>query len=382
VGGTSASTPVFAGIVALLNQSLGNVPPAGLGNINPTLYQLAQDTSSGAFHDVTTGDNKVPCTKGTTGCPNGGSIGYSAGVGYDRVTGLGSVDAAKLITAWSAGAGNKSATATSLSLTASTITAGTTFSFTANVTHTAGTAVPSGTVTFNNAATKLGSATLNSSAKATFQTSSLVGGAYSVTAAYSGDSNFKGSTSSSDPLTVEDFANPTANPTTINVSAPGQKGTTTITITPIAGFSQAVTFSCGSLPLEAACSFNPASVTPGSGKAVATVLTITTTAASARLREDPMGRSAAPFYALLLPGLLGLVVASGDGQRKPNWRGLWWLGLTAILCALLGLPACGGSSTGGGTGNSGTPVGSSSVTVTASAGSTLAHSVPITLSVN
>ena len=42
----------------------------------------------------------MPCTEGTTDCPNGGSIGYSAGPGYDQVTGLGSVDANVLITNW------------------------------------------------------------------------------------------------------------------------------------------------------------------------------------------------------------------------------------------------------------------------------------------
>ena len=56
----------------------------------------------GAFHDVTTGTNKVPCTSGSTNCPTSGTlqIGYSAGVGYDLATGLGSVNAFNLVTAW------------------------------------------------------------------------------------------------------------------------------------------------------------------------------------------------------------------------------------------------------------------------------------------
>ncbi|MGA8150353.1 MAG: protease pro-enzyme activation domain-containing protein [Terriglobales bacterium] len=380
VGGTSASTPVFAGIVTLLNQSLGNVPPAGLGNINPTLYQFAQNTANGAFHDVKTGNNKVPCTKGSTGCPNGGSIGYNAGTGYDRVTGLGSVDASALVSTWTAGTVSKSTTTTGLSLTASPVIAGTAVAFTASVIHASGSAVPSGTVTFNNGGTRLGSGTLNNSGKATFQTSALAGGTYSVTAAYSGDNNYAGSISSAGTLTIQDFAKPTASPTTVNVSAPGQSGKTTISITPIAGFSQAVSFSCGPLPAEAACSFNPTSVTP-SGKAVTTTLTITTTAASASLRQDPVGRSAAPFYAPLFPGLLGLVMAAGAGG-KPKRRGMRLLLLTVILCALtLCLPGCGGGSGGGNTGNPGTPAGSSTVTVTATASSVLSHPVQITLSV-
>ena len=103
VGGTSAGSPAFAGIVAILNQATQS---GGLGNVNPTLYSLG---GTGAFHDITTGNNIVPCTSGT---PAGGSaslrcptsapfqIGYSAAAGYDLVTGLGSVNANVLATSW------------------------------------------------------------------------------------------------------------------------------------------------------------------------------------------------------------------------------------------------------------------------------------------
>jgi hypothetical protein len=101
IGGTSVGTPQFAGILALANQALGypNKPP--LGNPNQALYQIAANTyipsttTSWAFNDITTGNNVVACTSGT-GC-NGGSIGYSAGPGYDLVTGLGSIDSTALI---------------------------------------------------------------------------------------------------------------------------------------------------------------------------------------------------------------------------------------------------------------------------------------------
>ena len=101
VGGTSAATPVFAAMVALLNQYLvvnGSLSYPGLGNINPALYRLAQ-TVPGVFHDITLGNNIVPCDQGSPDCKNG-SLGYSAGPGYDQVTGLGSVDAYNLITQW------------------------------------------------------------------------------------------------------------------------------------------------------------------------------------------------------------------------------------------------------------------------------------------
>jgi subtilase family serine protease len=97
IGGTSVSSQVFGGIVALINQATES---SGLGNINPTLYSLRTSTPS-AFNDIASGNNKVPCTSGSTGCPSGTtSIGFSAGTGYDMVTGLGSIDANALITAW------------------------------------------------------------------------------------------------------------------------------------------------------------------------------------------------------------------------------------------------------------------------------------------
>jgi subtilase family serine protease len=95
VGGTSAGVPAFAGIVALINQKTGQRQ----GNINATLYSLAAANSS-VFHDLVSGDNKVPCTAGTPDCPSGGTIGYTAGIGYDPVTGLGSPDAGALVNAW------------------------------------------------------------------------------------------------------------------------------------------------------------------------------------------------------------------------------------------------------------------------------------------
>jgi uncharacterized protein (TIGR03437 family) len=101
VGGTSAATPTMAGIFVLLNQylvSTGAQPQPGLGNVNPAIYRLAQN-STGIFHDVTVGNNAVPCAAGTPNCTNG-SVGLSAGPAYDPVTGWGSVDAYNLVHGW------------------------------------------------------------------------------------------------------------------------------------------------------------------------------------------------------------------------------------------------------------------------------------------
>jgi subtilase family serine protease len=96
-GGTSFGSPTFAGIVAILNQKTGSRQ----GNINPALYALSA-ANVGAFHDITTGNNIVPCDRTTADCPTSGTAqyGFSAGAGYDLVTGLGSLDAAALVSNW------------------------------------------------------------------------------------------------------------------------------------------------------------------------------------------------------------------------------------------------------------------------------------------
>jgi subtilase family serine protease len=86
--GTSAASPSMAGILALVAEKSG----ARLGNVNPVFYSIANSltsTNASAFHDVTTGSNSVP-----------GLIGFTAQKGYDQTTGLGSVNAAALATAW------------------------------------------------------------------------------------------------------------------------------------------------------------------------------------------------------------------------------------------------------------------------------------------
>ncbi len=90
VGGTSVAAPTFSAILALVNQFAGS---AGLAPVNQTLYGFATSNPA-VFHDVTTGNNIVPCTASTPNCPASApfQFGFSAGTGYDQVTGLGSVD--------------------------------------------------------------------------------------------------------------------------------------------------------------------------------------------------------------------------------------------------------------------------------------------------
>lgn len=190
VGGTSASAPAFAGIVALLNQRYGN--GAGLGNINPQLYAVARATTD-VFHDIVTGDNRMPCQQSTAGCVNG-TVGYSAGPGYDLATGLGSVDASRLLDAWNAA----KASATSLTVTPGSAGFNDSVQLTATVGGSGGGAAPTGSVAFLANDNLIGSADLKSSggsAVATFAApaSQFSIGASSITALYSGDGAFTSS---------------------------------------------------------------------------------------------------------------------------------------------------------------------------------------------
>jgi len=76
LGGTSAVAPLWAGLFALINQSLG----ANVGYVNPLLYTANAEVT---FHDITSGNNG----------------GYSAGPGWDACTGLGSPNGAALLAA-------------------------------------------------------------------------------------------------------------------------------------------------------------------------------------------------------------------------------------------------------------------------------------------
>ena len=198
MGGTSASSPAWAGIGALLNQYLVNnkvLTQPGLGNINPALYRLAQATTD-VFNDVTTGDNKVPCLQGSPDCSNG-TLGFAAGPGYDLATGLGSVNVFNFVTEWNVG------TASMLTLSANPTTAALTDQVTVTATVTGSGTAPTGTVDFiaSNAigGIDLGTAALAPSGAGTSTATIILGGNQiaigngPLQALYSGDAVYVGS---------------------------------------------------------------------------------------------------------------------------------------------------------------------------------------------
>ncbi len=219
IGGTSASAPAFAGIMALVNQFTG---ATGQGNANYVLYKMASSSaqtsqSCGAtsnpstgciFYDVTSGTISMPCAKGSPNCnfsnasdTYGVMAGYSATPAYDQATGLGSVNAYNLVHNWSKPTAISTTTLSLNSGAGVNITHGQNVSFSIAVTPSAATGVvsllgsPSGSGFIPMASFPL----VNGSASGT--TAALAGGtSYSVKAHYPGTGTYIPSDSM--PVTV------------------------------------------------------------------------------------------------------------------------------------------------------------------------------------
>jgi hypothetical protein len=131
----------------------------------------------------------------------------------------------------------------------------------------------SGTVSFylDGSATPAQTSTLSGSA-AQFSSSSLVGGSHSVTVTFtSGNANFQGSSSAVLTQNVEDFSVATA-PASLTISR-GHSGTTTLTVSPVLGFTGSVSLSCSGAPSNATCSLSPTQVSL-SGNSVNSTVTV------------------------------------------------------------------------------------------------------------
>jgi subtilase family serine protease len=232
VGGTSAATPTFAAIMALVNQQTGQRQ----GVANYVLYSLASTaanvcSSSTAtlpdtcvFYDVTKGNNSVACVGGKPNCSNtstaanqfgimvttSGAPAFNAGTGYDLATGLGTVNVTNLLANWK----SPSLIGTTVTLagpTSSTI--GASVTFTGTVTKVSGTATPTGTVLLKDMSIGAGvvidsctppACLLSPTGAYTITTTLLPAAAnpYNLVAQYSGDGNFLGNTSPAISMTV------------------------------------------------------------------------------------------------------------------------------------------------------------------------------------
>ena len=172
-------------------------------------------------------------------------------------------------------------------------------------------------------------------------------------------------------------------PTTATVTA-GASSNFTINTSPTNGFNSAVSLSCSGLPTGAKCMFSTQSYTPG-GSTIP-MLTITTSARSAMMGAVPSGQLAsrwptsqlrmllaAGFVGFLLVGLYFGRLRLGFFSTAPLRAG----GLAVILLAVFAAAGCG---SGKAAASTGTPAGTSMITVTATSG-TLSHSATITLTV-
>ncbi|MBZ5569417.1 MAG: hypothetical protein LAN64_16400 [Acidobacteriia bacterium] len=377
VGGTSAGVPVFAGIVALINQQMN----AAQGNVNPRLYALAASAPN-AFHDITTGDNKVPCTAATPDCPSGSvSIGYSAGVGYDPVTGLGSLDAFNLITAWAASDFQASATPATLTVNAGTTgTVGTStltiaalngFSGTVALACSVPSSLPGATCSIlPTSVTNAGTATV------TISTTSSIAVGTSSTVTLTATAGSVTHTAALSVVTPDFQPVLSTSAMTLTAGTSGNGGLTTLTIRARNGFTGTVSLGCSvptSLP-GTTCAISPASVA-NSGSATVTI-TAPTIRASLRAPRS-----------LFFPGgslalAMGFVFAGKRDRSSRRKRVSGILLLTVVLVfGLAMMMGCGG----GGSPSSSTPPPSfpqnGTVTVTATSGA-LVHSAFINVTVN
>ncbi|MGA7648369.1 MAG: Ig-like domain repeat protein [Terriglobales bacterium] len=253
-----------------------------------------------------------------------------------------------------------------------------TVTFTATVTPgIAGT--PTGAVSFLDGTTQLGTSPVNGSGIATFSISTLAAGSHSITATYSGDGNFNGSTSGVVTLVVTapnfSLTSSTLSPSSI---APGASAKSTITINPVGGMNpSSPTLSCSVSPVvnpAATCSLGAITVENGTGTATLTVATIGPQAALAPPTER---HRTGPLFALAL--MIPAMLFGGAGLNQSGRKKLMSFCLVfLVIGGCLLQAACGAS--GGNGGNSGTPAGSYTVTITGNANGTQ-HTTSVSLTV-
>lgn len=400
VGGTSVASPTLAGVFALLEQYLGG---GRIGNANPGIYGLANSTYyNNVFHDITSGNNNSPCQQGTTNCPNGGTIGYSATTGYDLATGWGSIDVYNFVTKWKLATATGGGTTTGAALsstsviTTSALCSNTTGSIALAITvsNASGTslAAPTGTVQIlvdNNPVSGTNTATLtNGSAAFTLNTTALSSGGHTVSVVYLGDGTYAASKGN---LSIDivsssqkDFAL-----TPCTASATARSGTSasgiTFTLTPANGFTGMVTLTASvDSSVKASYAFSPATVTISSGSPVTTSFVLTAaqsssgTALTARNTHPALGRT--PWYLVGSGATLACMIFITVPRRR-RWGAL----LTVVLSvSAISVSGCGSgsssSSTSSNTSTTNAAPGTYTVNVTAVSGAVV-HTSTVTFKV-
>uniref|UniRef100_A0A7V4XSK6 CSLREA domain-containing protein n=1 Tax=Acidobacterium capsulatum TaxID=33075 RepID=A0A7V4XSK6_9BACT len=272
----------------------------------------------------------------------------------------------------------QAATATALSASATSINAGQSLTLTATVTDaSAGSSgTPDGTVSFYDGKTLLGTGTLNAGV-ATYTTSTLAPDVtHSLTASYSGSTNFTASMSSaavSVPVTNLDFTfNSTAAPN--QTVAPGGTAKYTFQVSPTEGsYPSAISFSAAGLPAGATASFSPSTIAANGGAQTVTMTIQTPPPGTTAKNSNPLGGGETTLaLAFLLCPLLGVRRV----RKNLLARGMVMvLLLAAGLAGMASLTGCGT-----GTGFNGQTAGNYTITVTATSGG-VQHSFDVNLNV-
>lgn len=229
-------------------------------------------------------------------------------------------------------------------------------------------ATPTGTITLMDGATSLGQQPLNASGAASFSLSNLSPGQHSLTASYSGDSNFTAATSAALTQSVTDFQ--VALPTASQTVTAGGSATYSLTITPAGGLAGSITVTCSQLPSLSTC--DPITI-PINGQPATATLTVHTTA--------PVTSKATTIHAAAF-GLLSFTLLPFCRRRSLR------LLAVAIAFTAIGLTTgCGGSGSSSSTKpptvvTPGTPQGTTPFTITSSitlGGQTLTRTSTATL---
>jgi trimeric autotransporter adhesin len=228
---------------------------------------------------------------------------------------------------------------------------------------------PTGGVTFYNGTTVIGvsmlAPSIGNSSTATLTIATLPGGSNTITAVYAGDSYFAPGTSNPVTVTVQDFSVVPTNPNPANLTIPkGDSGKAQFLVSGLGGYNNLIQVVCNVLPQDdMTCTPSPIQVAPGS-TITFTVQTYKTggpTSSSAKRGPDPMkgpmwlragGAAALAFVVVLAP--------IGGRARKRR--------LLALVFLLAGLCGAGmGCQSTNGANGQGTPLGTTTLTITATA---------------
>jgi hypothetical protein len=216
-------------------------------------------------------------------------------------------------------------------------------------------AIPTGTVTFYDGRTAIGTATVDANGNAGFTTSSLSVGTHAITASFGGSTNFGSSVSAVVNEVILSYTGSfsiTVTPKSANLYT-GESAQFNATVTPVGGWNGDVTLTCSQLPIDTTCAFGTATITAGNG----TTSLIIQTAAPQHADSGPSSHF--PWRHGTTAGLaLALMILPWQLRRS---RFLWKVIVLAAIGGASGII----SGCGAGPVTGGTPPGAYNVSVNA-----------------